>query len=290
LISKNLIQVSSVATMPKLSKRKRQLKEIYYRKNESEGASENNTNSPDNMEDDDENDSQEEIPSQPTKPVVPVPVKAVPDAPSKGTRSSTQRHSVGGQSGRGNNPSSSDQTNDKATEGGGVERVWVQCNTCDKWRSLPGTVNPDTLPDIWTCDLNHYDPDRAACDAPEESYYKGDDEQQHVQLKSFLRLWVKKLRTADRAENRMSAPAMTRGRKRKLDVEWIKCCNPQCGKWRAVTRGIETANLLKRLNKNKKFGEALWFCTMNSWDETTASCAAPQEPLWNCRWNFSNSL
>jgi hypothetical protein len=66
------------------------------------------------------------------------------------------------------------------------------------------------------------------------------------------------LRAADRAENRISAPAMTRGQKKKLDVEWIKCCNPQCGKWRAMTRGIEMANLLKKLIKNKKFGEGLW--------------------------------
>jgi hypothetical protein len=265
--------------MPKLSKRKRQLKEIYYRKNESEGNSENNTNSALDDGDEDDTESQDEPPAKVA--AQPLARSGVNDAPSKSTRSSTQKQANA--QGRGTNGNSS---NEKAPD---VERVWVQCNNCDKWRSLPSTVNPDALPDIWTCDLNIYDPDRMSCDAPEESYYKGDDEQQHVQLKSFLRLWVKKLKTADRAETRMSTPAMTRGRKRKLDVEWIRCCNPQCGKWRAVTRGIETANLLKRLNKNKRFGEGQWFCAMNSWDETTASCGAPQEPLWNCRWNLNNA-
>ena len=99
--------------------------------------------------------------------------------------------------------------------------------------------------------------------------------------------------------------------KRKVDVEWIKCSNPACGKWRAVSRGLGTKVLLERMNRNKfnggtssssmnnnscggggggGTGVALgeWFCSMNNWDETTATCAAPQEPLWNCRWNLSN--
>lgn len=167
------------------------------------------------------------------------------------------------------------------------EPVWVQCNTCDKWRSLPPSVNPAELPDIWTCDLNVYDPDRNSCTAPEENYLQGESEKD-LPLKGFLRLWTKKLKNAERAESRLASPAMTRNRKRKLDVEYIKCCNPNCGKWRAISRGIESSFLLKRLNKNRKFGEGiLWFCSMNSWDDTTASCAAPQEPLWNARWNLS---
>lgn len=44
------------------------------------------------------------------------------------------------------------------------DRVWVQCNTCDKWRALPSTVDPALLPDIWFCELNIYDPDRNCCE------------------------------------------------------------------------------------------------------------------------------
>ena len=48
------------------------------------------------------------------------------------------------------------------------DRVWVQCNTCDKWRSLPNTVDPALLPDIWFCELNMYDAERNCC---EVSYF-----------------------------------------------------------------------------------------------------------------------
>ena len=44
------------------------------------------------------------------------------------------------------------------------DRVWVQCNTCDKWRALPNTVDPVLLPDIWFCELNSYDADRNCCE------------------------------------------------------------------------------------------------------------------------------
>jgi hypothetical protein len=170
-----------------------------------------------------------------------------------------------------------------------AERVWVQCNTCDKWRSLPSTVDPDKLPDIWTCDLNTFDDTLNNCDAPEESY-KLPQEEQHEQLKAFVKVWAKKLKCADRAETRLSSAALTRGKKRKVDAEWIKCSSPSCGKWRAVPRTIETATLLKRLNKGRFYGgDGVWFCSMNSWDETTGSCAAPQEPLWNCRWNLNSN-
>eukprot|EP01040_Poterioochromonas_malhamensis_P012145 gene12146-13282_t len=286
--------------MPKLSKRKRQLKEIYYRKNEGEGNVEAVGGAGGEEGDEEENESQEET-APPTTSRGSQSAKASASnaslanlatstsaaASSKSTRSSQRQAAAAAAAAEKHTQQTSAQPESgKVAE---TDRVWVQCNTCDKWRSLPPTVNPETLPDIWTCDLNIYDSDRNNCDAPEENYYTRDDEQQHVQVRSFLRLWVKKLKVADRAETRLANQSMTRGRKRKLDVEWIRCCNPHCGKWRAVSRGIETSSLLKRLNKNKHFGEGLWYCSMNSWDETTASCAAPQEPLWNCRWNLHST-
>lgn len=109
-------------------------------------------------------------------------------------------------------------------------------------------------------------------------------------LKAFLKVWVKKLKNADRAETRLASSSVTRNKKRRMDTEWIQCSNPGCGKWRSLTSGIEAANLIKRLNKNKRFGgDSNWYCSMNSWDDTTASCAAPQEPLWNCRWNLARA-
>jgi hypothetical protein len=83
-------------------------------------------------------------------------------------------------------------------------------------------------------------------------------------LKSFLKLWTKKLKTADKAETRMSSSAVTRGRKRRTDVEWIRCCIPSCGKWRAVVRTIDTQQMLARLCKGGKWGSKglKWYCHM----------------------------
>eukprot|EP01038_Epipyxis_sp_PR26KG_P008538 gene8538-11540_t len=196
----------------------------------------------------------------------------------KSLRSSAKNNQSGNNNSSNGNKSSTEE-----------ERVWVQCNNCDKWRSLPHHVNINSLPDIWYCSLNTFDPSRMNCEAAEEDYKRAEEEQ-HGQVKSFLKLWTKRLKNGDRAENRLPPSALTRGRKRKLDVEWIRCCNPSCGKWRAVLRSVETIAMMHRLNKNKKFGAGpLWYCSMNSWDDSTSSCAAPQEPLWNCRWNISNS-
>lgn len=45
---------------------------------------------------------------------------------------------------------------------------WVQCEKCDKWRKLPPHVSADELPDVWTCNLNDWNPSSASCDAPED--------------------------------------------------------------------------------------------------------------------------
>ena len=50
------------------------------------------------------------------------------------------------------------------------DRVWVQCNTCDKWRALPNTVDPAALPDIWFCELNIYDDNRNCCEVRIQSW------------------------------------------------------------------------------------------------------------------------
>jgi CW-type Zinc Finger len=50
----------------------------------------------------------------------------------------------------------------------GENLEWVQCEKCDKWRKLPPHVSADDLPDVWTCDMNNWNPSSASCDAPED--------------------------------------------------------------------------------------------------------------------------
>ena len=153
-------------------------------------------------------------------------------------------------------------------------------------RAMPQDTDMSTLPDIWTCEMNT-DPAHNHCGAAEEKYA-----QDNAQLRDYLKITVKRLKNSDKAEARLPPSAVTRGRKRSLEVEWIRCCNPSCGKWRAIAlRGLDSGAMLKRLNRGKgrwsgSGGKPQWFCTMNTWDESRASCVSPQEPLWDCTWNF----
>ena len=168
------------------------------------------------------------------------------------------------------------------------DRVWVACNRCDKWRALPSKVDVKDLPDVWLCEFNTYDPARASCDVEEEKYVQPD-----APLKYFFKVWSKRIKSTDKAETRLPPSAVTRGRKRRLDVEWIRCSNATCGKWRAIAlHGLDTSSMLRRLNRSARGGwntkKTEWFCSMNAWDETRASCAAPQEHVWDCRWNLGS--
>lgn len=57
-----------------------------------------------------------------------------------------------------------DEKNKKAEED-----PWVQCDRCHKWRHLPETVNIESLPEHWFCELNVYDSKRNNCEAVEQT-------------------------------------------------------------------------------------------------------------------------
>lgn len=61
------------------------------------------------------------------------------------------------------------EKSDKALSKTAEEDPWVQCDRCHKWRHLPATVNLDSLPEHWFCELNTYDEKRNNCDAPEQT-------------------------------------------------------------------------------------------------------------------------
>ncbi len=169
------------------------------------------------------------------------------------------------------------------------DRVWVQCDLCQKWRALPPSVDQTLLPEqAWTCDMNIYDKYNS-CEIPEETY-----EAKDIKVMNFFKHWTKRLNNSFKYTQLLERPPfgseafLTRSRKRLTEVEWIRCCNPSCGKWRAIMSGLNSSGVISRLNKSKWSDNknSVWYCSMNSWDDTTASCSAPQEPLYDVPWNL----
>lgn len=61
--------------------------------------------------------------------------------------------------------------------------------------------------------MNYWDPERKDCDAPEQEYFEsGDDDlfdPSDEPVKAFLRVWVKKLKNADKAETKLPPAAVS---------------------------------------------------------------------------------
>jgi len=161
---------------------------------------------------------------------------------------------------------------------GGSNATWVECDKCKKWRRLRGVVDAKKLPTKWFCSMNKKDPERSKCSAPEEEYEAANTPENAAEQRTrkHIRLWVRRLQCNENYEARL--PTMTRGKKRnttsaKEPYEWIRCCNPSCGKWRALLRSMDAASVIDAARNGE------WYCVLNTWDEKTASCAAPQESL-----------
>lgn len=194
---------------------------------------------------------------------------------------------------------------------GSANATWIQCDRCNKWRRLRGVVDAKKLPSKWYCSMNKNDPERASCSAEEEEYETHSAESaMDSRARKHLRLWVRRLQCNESYESRL--PTMTRGSKKRSSAfshssssssgggsgsgdkkggvgggggfanspyEWVRCCNPSCGKWRMLLRFMDAE---KNVISGAKNGE--WYCVLNTWDEKMASCAAPQEnlPAFGC--------
>jgi hypothetical protein len=163
----------------------------------------------------------------------------------------------------------------------GQNATWVECDRCKKWRRLRGATDAKKLPPKWYCNMNKNDPAHARCSAPEENY-EGQpmtpDMIADAKARKHFRVWSRRIKTQEAYEARQ--PAMTRGKKRQVvstckdPYEWVRCCNPSCGKWRAILRVMGAkSHVIDRATDGE------WYCVMNTWDEKMASCAAPQENL-----------
>jgi CW-type Zinc Finger len=162
---------------------------------------------------------------------------------------------------------------------GSSNATWVECDRCKKWRRLRGVVDEKKLPSRWYCSMNKNDPERARCSAAEEEYETSHTPESaaDARTRKHLRVWVRRLQCNEAYESRQ--PTLTRGRKKatgtsKEPYEWVRCCNQSCGKWRAILRIMDAkTSVIERTSDGE------WYCVMNTWDEKTASCAAPQENL-----------
>ena len=158
--------------------------------------------------------------------------------------------------------------------------TWVECDKCKKWRRLRGVVDEKKLPSRWYCSMNKNDPERARCSAPEEEYEAPHTPETaaDARTRKHLRVWVRRLQCNEAYEQRQ--PTLTRGKKRavasssKDPYEWVRCCNPSCGKWRALLRMMDAKGSVMDRCRDGEF-----YCVQNVWDEKVASCAAPQENL-----------
>jgi hypothetical protein len=54
----------------------------------------------------------------------------------------------------------------------GHDGGWVQCDRCNKWRTIPKAIE-SMLPEVWTCEMNAWDEAHNNCTAPEISWSAG---------------------------------------------------------------------------------------------------------------------
>lgn len=186
---------------------------------------------------------------------------------------------------------------------------WVQCERCMKWRCLHTLSNEEVekLPDKWYCEMNT-DVTRNFCAAPEQTAAEvarerkkkarglkrtkslsptndqspsfedviekqsrnsdSGDESQMVDDGSFI---TSQSRRGRRGGRQPTEEKVKRGRgrasKHKEDdkqQEWVQCEN--CEKWRRLPLAISAKDLPDK-----------WYCSMNTWDPRSASCAVQED-------------
>ena len=129
--------------------------------------------------------------------------------------------------------------------------------------------------------MNKTDPNRARCSAPEEEYESTTtpESARDQRTRKHLRVWVRRLHCNEAFENRQrsskkrTAAAACGPMSAKEPYEWIRCCNPSCGKWRMLLRSMDASSVIEKCEDGE------WYCVMNTWDEKAASCGAAQENL-----------
>ena len=118
---------------------------------------------------------------------------------------------------------------------------WVQCDRCKKWRKLPSRVSAKKLPDIWYCEMTTWGRRKVTCDTPV-----------HSDKKKSSNVVNNSKKNKEEEEKKIAK------------VEWVQC--ETCLTWRKLPLTIKASSLPDK-----------WYCRMNHWDKSRASCSAPQE-------------
>mmetsp|Transcript_36869 Transcript_36869/g.115416 ORF Transcript_36869/g.115416 Transcript_36869/m.115416 type:complete len:221 (-) Transcript_36869:173-835(-) len=170
------------------------------------------------------------------------------------------------------------------------ETLWVCCDKCEKWRRLPINIVP--LPKKWYCHMSP-DPLRNTCEAPEEDFNRNKNarnEAKERRLRQYLRSWHTRMEFANKTERTLpflvvpatgggssfssgasKAKKARAGGKSDGQLEWLRCSSIGCGKWRSLPKNLDTSAFLE--------GRVAWYCVMNTWDPSLASCNAPEESV-----------
>lgn len=152
---------------------------------------------------------------------------------------------------------------------------WVQCDKCNKWRTLPQNVSSDNLPDNWDCTMNTWD-SNLNCDVAEEEdtndVAEKELESEEVTQRRGREDGDPKYSTKRQYNRRVGAvggaPIAGKGRggagSAVEATNWIECS--KCQKWRVVAPDIDSDAL-----------PSDWYCSMNTWASKYAFCDAPEE-------------
>lgn len=186
---------------------------------------------------------------------------------------------------------------------------WVQCERCMKWRCLHTltTEEVENLPDKWFCEMNA-DVMRNFCAAPEQTAAEvarerkkkargvkrrkslsptndqspafedvmekqngNSDSGEESQMVDDGSMITSQSRRGRRGGRQPAEEKVRRGRGRASkqkeedkQQEWVQCEN--CEKWRRLPLAISAKDLPDK-----------WYCSMNTWDPRSASCAVQED-------------
>lgn len=138
--------------------------------------------------------------------------------------------------------------------------TWVECHACHKWRKVPGHINADDFPEVWTCGLNYWAPLFSSCSARQEEEEKAPAQLSEpvplVRCASGLSSGAKRGRSQGN-----EAPVSAT----KKVTQWVQCERKSCSKWRKVPTHIDMSTFSDN-----------WYCEHNFWDLEKNKCSVQE--------------